>query len=409
MASVAAKPFVDGFLVRIGWADVEPSPGVFDWTLLDQQLAMIGQAGKKAALAIVQGRGTPTWIGSVGAATHTWNFRGSLTTVAVPWDTVYLQRWTALVTAVGARYDSDPTVSLVHATHATQNGFEMQLPISEQQAYQALGYTDSVYAQSWQSVLDAFLQAFPSKPIDLDVHPIWGSDAVAAQVVVHGLAVAPDRFGAFGGWWSVHNATQAYPGMQAIFEGTAEQSFTNVQNVGSFITTPTRYGSDVAEYRAAFDTGLATGIRYFEVWNADLLDSTLDSLHAEIRAAVHCDGWYQLYPDPASLPAVAHRIVGCPAPLSQFSFTIDGASAGSTAAALLIGSSRTTIPVLDQTLLVGPTTTLWSVPISLDGSGHGALTVTMPATGFPSLTTQGGVLDPGTGSGLVLTNAIELR
>ncbi|QDU69326.1 beta-galactosidase [Engelhardtia mirabilis] len=239
--TIAARPFVDGILVRVPWSDLEPSPGVYDWSLIEDQVTKVASHGKRIALGIVQGDGgTPAWLAGLGAQMVIYTFSGNVRTIAVPWDAVYVARWTSFVAALGAKFKDEATIDLVHATHATHNGFEMQLPFGEQQQYLGLGYTDELYAQSWTAVLDAFAAAFPKAWIDVDVHPIWGSDAVAAAVLDHGLATIGDRFGAFGAWWSEKNALEVYTGMYALFLATALQSFTTVQNVGSWITTPER-------------------------------------------------------------------------------------------------------------------------------------------------------------------------
>lgn len=407
LATVAAKPFVDGFLVRIAWSDVETSPSVFDWTLLDGQLQLCQQAGKKVALAIVQGPGTPAWLSGLGAATLTYSFSGRSQTIAVPWDPIYLQRWQQFVAALGARYAADTTIALVHVTHATHNGFEMQLAPAEQQTYVGAGYTDAVYAQSWDTVISAFAAAFPNHPLDMDLHPIFGSDAVAGATVTSGLAAAPGRFGAFGGWWSVNNAQNAYPGMQALFEATAATSFTNVQNVGSWVTTPTRYGSSLATYEAAYDLALQSGIRYLEVWNADLLDPGLDPLLTQVAGQLRCAGWYQRYPSAATPPAAVHGITGCTAPAMQFDLTVAGGPANSLAL-FAVGTDRgvTTVPGIGD-VQIAPFTQLITLGIVvLDGNGAGALTVTAPASAPYRFTTQAAVLGS---SGVTLTNAMELR
>ena len=407
--SVAAQPFVDGFLVRVAWADLETAPGVFDWSLLDAQIQLCQQAGKKVALGVVQGNGTPGWLGQLGAAIHTYTFQGQQRAVAIPWDATYLLRWQSFIAALGARYATDTTIALVHATHATHNGFEMHLPFSEEQAYVAAGYSDAVYAASWQMVLDAFLAAFPNHPVDCDLHPIWGSDAVAQQVVAHGLAFGGDRFGVFGGWWSERNAQDSYPGMQALFQSTAPVTFANAQNVGSWVTTPTRYGSDLVTYGAAYELAMRTGIRYLEVWNADLLDPGLATMLGEVHAQVNCASWYQHYPDAANPGGSVLDIDGCIEPGLSFQVTVD-AGPPNGIAVIHLGAQRgsATVPGVGE-VLIAPLAQLQAFQVvSLDPAGQGSITVQSPASLPLQVTAQALVIDGG-GSGLSLSNALEVR
>ncbi|MCR9077298.1 MAG: beta-galactosidase, partial [bacterium] len=52
---VAQLDHVDGVLVRMEWATLEPSPGVYDWSLLDEQISRADQYGIKVSLAVVNG------------------------------------------------------------------------------------------------------------------------------------------------------------------------------------------------------------------------------------------------------------------------------------------------------------------------------------------------------------------
>jgi len=379
VAAVAAKPFVDGFLVRVAWADLEPSPGVFDWSLLDAQIQQCQSAGKRVALGVVQGSGTPSWLASQGAAMVHYQFAGNPRSIALAWDPVYLQRWQQFVAALGARYQNEATIGLVHVTHATHNGFEMQLPQGEQAQYASLGYTDALYASSWATVIDAYAAAFPNHALDCDVHPIFGSDAVAQQVLAHAATRAPGRFGAFGGWWSVHNAQNAYPGMQALFEATAPVSFAAAQNVGSWVTTPSRYGGDLAVYASAYELALATGIRYLEVWNADLLDPSLAPLLTSVQARVLAPGWYQHYPDTATPRAVELTVDGGLAAGGTVDFAVTGAAPGDLVW-LAYGTQRgdAFVPGVGDVFVAPLASTVSLATAVADGSGSAGFTIGLP-------------------------------
>lgn len=407
IAAVAQQPFVDGFLVRIGWDLLEPSPGVFDWTLLDAQIASCAQAQKRVALAVVQSTGTPAWLAGLGAGTYTYSFRGASKTVALPWDPVYLSRWTSFVAALGARYGQDTTIALVHATHATHNGFEMHLPFGEEAGYRAAGYTEAVYAQSWTAVLDAFFAAFPNHFVDVDLHPVYGSELVAQQVVAHGLANGAGRFGAFGGWWNVRNATEVYPDMQTLFQSTAAVTFTNVQNVGSWVRTPERYDFDLEVYAAAHELALRTGIRYAEVWNADLLDPGLVGLHTSLADALRCPAWYQAFAGSLPPSSLGLSIRGCPAPGATFEFILDGGDPNAVGG-LMLGPQRSDLAIPGiGVLLVGPAAQIATVPMQMDAQGGARLTVTVPLS-MPTATivTQAAAVS---GVGIALSAGLELR
>lgn len=277
MATVAAKPYVSGFLVRIGWSDLEPQPGQYAWALVDSQLARCRASGKRATLGIVCGPMAPAWLWGMGAQRFPYLLRGAPDTLAVPWDPVFLSRWTQLVAAVGARYDSDPTLALVHVTHSTYNGFEMQQPFSppDISAWQARGYTHARLATAYQPVIDAFAAAFPSTPLDVETHPVMQSDSVSTLVTQYAQGMYGSRIGVFAAWWSQKNTT-VYPGQYAQLQAAALDRFATVQMVTNATSDSVGFGTgglEIALSRSATD-----GVRYWEVWNSDLLNTTFTSL-----------------------------------------------------------------------------------------------------------------------------------
>jgi hypothetical protein len=283
---VAAKDYVAGILVRVAWKDLQPNDGPPVWTLLDQELALARGRGKKVALAVVNGPEAPAWLSGRGARTFSYNFRGSAVTMPVPWDAVYLTAWRSFIGELGQRYRDDPDLALVHATHSTANGFEMQLPFSpvDQQAWTSAGYTPERAAEAWNSALDAFAAAFPSKPIDVEVHPVLGTDRVAQDVAAHGHATLGPRFGVFAAWWSQRNATTVYPGMNALVQEASGRSYATVQMVAAHTLDPDAFGE--GGFPKAVQLALDSGVRYLEVWNDDLTNTSLEPLLRQTAAAV---------------------------------------------------------------------------------------------------------------------------
>lgn len=286
MASVAQQPFVEGILVRVGWRDVEPSRGAYDFSLIAKQLDLAELYGKRVALAIVQGPSTPAWLGAEGAALVGFDFQGQPVTIAAAWDPVYQSIWSDTIAALGATFAFDPRIALLHVTNASANGFEMHLPLNAQAAFTAAGYTEQGYVDSWTRSIDAYAAAFPAHPLDVEIHPVYGSDAVAQAVTAYGESLLGPGYGAFAGWWSVDNAAQAYPGMYTLIAAAAAADFATLQLVGSWVVTPERFDFDLQEYMQAFTLAQAVGVRYLEVWNADLLDAGLQPFLSSINDAL---------------------------------------------------------------------------------------------------------------------------
>ena len=280
LLDVAALDFVDGILLRIAWSDLEVARDVYDWSLLDAELARADDVDVEIALAVVVGPGTPPWLLALGVPTFDYEQQGEPRSIVLPWDATFLEEWTEFVADLGARYDGHPRITLVHATHSTHNGFEMQLP-GQLEAWEALGYTVPAHVASWTTVLDAFDSAFPQTPIDVETHPVLGSDTVAQEVMAYGAATIGARFGNFAAWWTWHNAFDVYPGMFTLLSDAACATFGAVQ-VARSETVHGRdiFGNDGLE--GTLRLALDAGVQYAEVWNADLLNPALQPMLADL-------------------------------------------------------------------------------------------------------------------------------
>ncbi len=287
LASVAQQPFVDGVLVRVGWDLIEPAPGVYDFSLVQGQLDLAEQYDVGVALAIVQGPHAPAWLEPQGVQMVDFDFMGQPQRIPAAWDATYQATWANTVAALGSAFDGHARIDVVHVTNSSFNGFEMQLPLTGEPTFVAAGYTDAAYTASWVHSIDAFANAFPSHAIDVEVHPVFGRPDVAIDTVTYGFGAYGTRFGAFGAWWSARNAADVYPTMDRIVSAFAGRSFAAVQVVGSWVTTPERFDDDLAVYASAYGEALERGVGYVEVWNADLLEPSLEPLmrrlHRELR------------------------------------------------------------------------------------------------------------------------------
>lgn len=282
ITSYGGLNFVDGVLVRIGWGDIEKAPGVYDWTALDRQFQIANGLGLKVALGVVNGGAAPDWLRDAG--TQFFDFElppqrgGGTESIPIPWDETYLSYWESFVAQVGARYSDNEDLALVHITHSSTNGFEMQLPSTPQATadWAAAGYTVDLHVGGIERAIDAFDAAFPDTPLDLEVHPVLGDDTVAKQTVAYGNAQVGDRFGVLSAWWSAPNADNVYQGSYEILKDQAEQTFSAVQIVASATDRPEAFG--VNGLSGTLDRAYGDGVRYFEVWHNDVLNPAFEPM-----------------------------------------------------------------------------------------------------------------------------------
>lgn len=274
--AIASKPFVKGILVRISWDILEPSDNVYNWHLLDTQINRANQYGKKVSLGIPSGIMIPQWVFDAGAqrlvSSSPFN-----DTLAIPWDSTYLAKWTEFITAVGSRYENDTTIQLVYISHSTANGMEMQLPRTTTPTLAAIGYTDQKMTDSWKVVIDAFNAAFPNHYLSNDFHPVNGSNVVADSVYAYARTTIGNRYGASAWWWTQHNAANVYPAQYSIIKhSVANNNLTTVQFAKSGTSDSAAFGA--GGMPAAMQLAINDGVCYWEVWNEDILNPQFDSL-----------------------------------------------------------------------------------------------------------------------------------
>lgn len=303
--TIASKPFVKGILVRVGWQLMEPSDNQYNWSLIDEQIAAAQSFGKKISLAIGSGISIPQWVLNAGTQSLVTSVPFN-DTIAVPWDSIYLDQWTEFISALGNRYQNDTTIVLVYMTHSTSNGYEMQLPFVTTPSLQAAGYTDAKMIQSWKTVINAFNMAFPNHYLTNDFHPVNGSNAVGDSVYAHAVEVMGDRYGASAWWWTQKN-TNVYPAQYTILQNSATNNpFSGVQMAYNGTNDSTAFGP--GGMPVALELAISHGVCYWEIWNQDILNSAFtDLLESATCSQVSATEAVQkraeepfLYPNPTS-------------------------------------------------------------------------------------------------------------
>mgnify|MGYP001404718863 CR=1 FL=1 len=285
---VLGQPHVTGNLIRVGWDQLQPAPAAYDFSAIDKLIAQARQHNKRVTLSVLNGPRTPSWVYEQGAKAFSYEFKTRYSgrgnrqeIIPLPWDTTYLSYWRKLIAELGKRYADNPMVALVHITHASKNGFEMQLP-EERIAgrpetpvsgpWHDAGYTQEKHVKAIQQVITYFAEAFPHTPLDIEIHPVLDSVEPARQVYEFGKARYGQRFGLFSAWWS-GKSQRWNEALYPLLKSACEFSFCNIQMIGNQTRQPERLlnGSLLSAMREAEKLGA----RYFEVWSADLANHAL--------------------------------------------------------------------------------------------------------------------------------------
>lgn len=109
-----AEHGVNHYVLKVPWASVEASQGVYDWSRVDAALARYGPA--RMTLRIQAGGTAPAWLKAATGTVRVLNSaRGITVTVCHWWESLPLTTWAKMIAAAGARYDADPRVVMVSA------------------------------------------------------------------------------------------------------------------------------------------------------------------------------------------------------------------------------------------------------------------------------------------------------
>jgi hypothetical protein len=160
-------------LIIVSWAQVEPALGAYNWSDIDNGVALWAAQGKKVAIRVQSltrdGVGFPSWLSSAGARIITDNngLQGP-----VYWDPVYLARQQNMINALAARYDGDPRVLWVQAAVGVWGETKVQddinsnhLPPAVTKPWFDAGYTDKVWFSTIQTIVGYYQAAFHKTPL----------------------------------------------------------------------------------------------------------------------------------------------------------------------------------------------------------------------------------------------------
>ena len=271
--------FVDGTLVRVLWSLVNTGDGVYDWTIIDRELAAAKASNSFIALAIPDSKSMPQFVLD-SCKTFDYEFRKDTVQTCLPWDTDYLSAKDKFVSALGDRYDDDENVSGVYFSYAAMgNGLEMHWRVDENDFTDA-GYDPELLNLAYQSVFDSYADAFKKTSIIMEVHEVFNSPALAINAYDYCYGRIGERCGV-AAWWCasrmVTDSNSSEFGVSPVVLLAAEKSFAVCQTIGNFTDQPDRFGSGTSEQMAESEMQFwkSKGNVSFELWPKDIKNGNL--------------------------------------------------------------------------------------------------------------------------------------
>lgn len=199
--SFYTNPNIDGVFVQYPWSELEPSPGVYNWSRVDREMSAIVAAGKKISVEILPGASTPQWVYTLGAQKDSFTTpigpraRCKTIDIPTPWDPTYQKRFAETLQAFASHIKALPgvysAVRIVKITGVTTVTGEFNLPYITSESpkagmadcknitdaitlWQNVGYKPSKVIAAWTQAAQATHAAFPDKT--LGVMGFGGSD-----------------------------------------------------------------------------------------------------------------------------------------------------------------------------------------------------------------------------------------
>lgn len=276
----AARATVDGLAFRTAWRVLEPQDGGYDWSTLDAAFDAVRARGKQLTLHVgASSVGIPSWLFGLGVATYTYNTpMGMTVTEPLPWDTVFVSRYTRFVAALAAHIQARGDTSLLYAVSDGVPVAEMSI-IGCQNGVLSGGtaYNRASYLNAWKTTVDAHAAGFSTRlfisaPVGVICIPDNDGKVFYTEVMNHALTKSAQA--------SVFAAD-----LNALGSARLAQVDASVSNRAAIAFQMIWSSSNDPQNRMrgslkdAVCYGIKNGARYFEIYKADI--SSLDALIQE--------------------------------------------------------------------------------------------------------------------------------
>ena len=284
--SFAARANVDGLAFRTAWGVLEPQDGAYDWTTLDAAFDIVRARGKQLTLHVgAASLGLPRWLLSLGVTTYSYStpLAGAITD-PVPWDPVFVARYTRFVGALAAHVHARGDDALLSAVSDGAPVAEMSIVGCQSGVLNGgTAYSRANYLNAWNTTVDAHAAGFPgaallvSAPIAGICLPDTDGKAFYTDVMNHALA----RSAKAAVFAADLNATGSSR-LAQVDASIGTRTTINFQMIWS--STNDTQNRMRGPLKDAVCRGIAGGGRYFEIYKADIQSTDAAIVDAIQRA-----------------------------------------------------------------------------------------------------------------------------
>lgn len=299
--TVYANPNISGVVCRFKWETLETSPGVFNWSFIDGEVLKATNAGKKVSL---QPLGAPQWIATtLGAQQYFYidnntyhTTYGQVVSDIVPFDDIYINRVKNLILQLSIKYANNPTVSYINTVGGQISRGMPETVITDTTTmttapfWSTYGYNADTVASKMNLVTDYYMSLFPNTPLWCSVDYVLFENAasnrprnyLASLYTNYGVTNYPSRFGLWredisgcttltppsGSQWAIMLNNSCRTGGQMLWN--VQDGPTRMNQCGTIAPNTKQAVLD-----AAVNRGIDYGMRYIEIYGADIQDATL--------------------------------------------------------------------------------------------------------------------------------------
>jgi hypothetical protein len=269
-----ANDEIHGVAFRTQWNRVEPSEGSYFWDNLDLCASLAEANGLTFSILVTAGVSTPEWVFEAGATRfEVTEENGSMGSMSVPWDQVFLGKWKAFVSALAARYGNNPNLQYVVMGGFGRRAESFFVTTEEDQAAmdalaQQDGFTDGLagWLEGTKRIIKGYVKFFPTVPVILDLGSPYPTDAGTAtlqEACDFGALKAPGHF-------AVKSDGLGPGGPPTKSMGVTEVSLLSPTSLcGYQMTLPQ---DSPPNLQASLNRGIGFGAHFVEIYSSDCDD-----------------------------------------------------------------------------------------------------------------------------------------
>lgn len=291
-----ANSTIQGGLIRVPWAELETSPGVFNWNKIETQLALL-PTGKQWSLAIHGGwtsldssdpdyappmalSMSPAWLASppYSVPTFSMSFRGVPVNMPYYWNATLQTRIQLMMNAVAAKYKSDVRLQLVYVPQMTSNGVEGHFNgVSSSTLLTAAGAAnedqfEEIWVAASLAVSKIVANAFDNKAIAFEVHEVIARSSIPKRIM-DTLLTDPDFQNRVGiAMWWISGKTSYQPNLVEIIKNYRGDLYGQIIDKSSNATS-----FQNNDYTQVLVQAKELCMRYIEPWNYEFENNTYNS------------------------------------------------------------------------------------------------------------------------------------